>query len=309
MTLQLTQYKKMPAETDRIFGIDLTVDKFLVQTLNMASCHVWVFIQQISSFLYRLTTQPNLNANRDGWHDSFTRVTWRIHTRDMTHSHAWHDSIIVSSIIFRERIIKRARTGMVTWLICMCDVAELHVWYDAFRCDRTNSRVTWCIDVWRDTIVCDMNPSCNTRCNTRCNTHYNAHCMAHVNKSWHTWMSHCIYIACAQEKQHMMSHGTHKWVTTHMNESWHTWKRHGTLEWVMAPILPLPRRSSRKAIERRLRVSCNAMQHTLQHTVQYTETHCNTQCNTLKHTATHRTCIAFAEGKQLIHKISHGTHE
>jgi len=26
------------------------------------------------------------------WHDSFTRVTWLIHTCDMTHSHVWHDS-------------------------------------------------------------------------------------------------------------------------------------------------------------------------------------------------------------------------
>jgi len=133
--------------------------------------------------------------------------------------------------------------------------------------------------------------------------------MSHMYESWHMWISHGTHkgviaskLPVPKKSSIWMSHGTHKWVTTQLNESWHTWISHGTLEWVMAPILPLPKRSSRKAIERRLRNSCNAMQHTLQHALQYTETHCNSQCNTLKQTATHRTCIAFAEGKQLICK-------
>jgi len=28
------------------------------------------------------------------WHDSFIRVTWLVHSQDKTHSHAWHDSYI-----------------------------------------------------------------------------------------------------------------------------------------------------------------------------------------------------------------------
>jgi len=35
MIMQLTQYERMPAETDQMFGIDLTLDKFLVKTLEI----------------------------------------------------------------------------------------------------------------------------------------------------------------------------------------------------------------------------------------------------------------------------------
>jgi len=56
------------------------------------------------------------------WHDSFTCVTWLIHTRDPTHSHVWHDSCIC-----------------VTWIIHMYDMTHSYVWHDSFTC------VTWLI--------------------------------------------------------------------------------------------------------------------------------------------------------------------
>jgi len=40
---------------------------------------------------------------------------WPIHTRDETHSYAWHDSFIC-----------------VTWLIHMCDMTHSYVWHDSF---------------------------------------------------------------------------------------------------------------------------------------------------------------------------------
>jgi len=49
------------------------------------------------------------------WHDSFIRVTWLIRTCDMTHSYVWHDSFV-----------------HVTWLIRTCDMTYSHVWHDLF---------------------------------------------------------------------------------------------------------------------------------------------------------------------------------
>ena len=54
-------------------------------------------------------------THSQGGHDSFTRVTWRIHTCDMTHSHVWHDSFT-----------------RVTWLIHTSDMTHSHMWHDTF---------------------------------------------------------------------------------------------------------------------------------------------------------------------------------
>ena len=75
------------------------------------------------------------------WHDSFTRVTWRIPIVSMSHSCVWHDSFIG-----------------VTWLIYMCDMTYSYVWHDSFTC------VTWLINlcdmthsyVWHDSFIRDM---------------------------------------------------------------------------------------------------------------------------------------------------------
>jgi len=80
------------------------------------------------------------------WHDSFIRVTWLIHTCDMTHSYVCetihscecHDSFMC-----------------VTWLIPICDMTHLYVWHDSSICERNDSFlwVPWLIH------VCDMTHS------------------------------------------------------------------------------------------------------------------------------------------------------
>ena len=65
------------------------------------------------------------------WHDLSTRVTWLIHTCDMTHLHVWHDSFT-----------------RVIWLILMCDTTYLHVWHDSCHtCVMGHSHV------WNDSFI------------------------------------------------------------------------------------------------------------------------------------------------------------
>jgi len=60
----------------------------------------------------------------------FLRVTWLIHTCDMTHTGVLHDSY-----------------RCVTWLTQVCDTTPSYVWHESYRC------VTWLIQ------VCDMTHS------------------------------------------------------------------------------------------------------------------------------------------------------
>ena len=78
------------------------------------------------------------------WHDSFIRVTWRIHMCDMTpftcfhicdmtHSYVWHDSFISE-----------------TWLIHMCGMTHSYVSHDSFIC------VTWRIHMCDKWVRCHL---------------------------------------------------------------------------------------------------------------------------------------------------------
>ena len=122
------------------------------------------------------------------WHDSFTCVTWLIHTCDLTHSHMWYDSFTrVTRLIKACRHASRdsleqarvPRNGRyktnlhdsymcVTWLIHVWDVTHIcpdgvvymhtpqsdmthsHVRHDSYMC------VTWLIThtcVWHDSYM------------------------------------------------------------------------------------------------------------------------------------------------------------
>ena len=56
------------------------------------------------------------------WHDSLICVTWFIHACDLIHSCVWHDSFMC-----------------VTWLIDVCDMILSYAWHNSFIC------VTWFI--------------------------------------------------------------------------------------------------------------------------------------------------------------------
>jgi len=64
------------------------------------------------SFMY-VWHDPCARALDSHVHDSCIRVTWLIHTCDMTHAYVWHDSCI-----------------RVTWLMHTCDMTHAYVWHD-----------------------------------------------------------------------------------------------------------------------------------------------------------------------------------
>ena len=70
------------------------------------------------------------------WYDSCTRVTWLIHTHDMTHSQIWHVSFT-----------------RVIWLIHTCDTTH-PVWHDSFVCvpwlshSYVRHDLTWLIHIY-----------------------------------------------------------------------------------------------------------------------------------------------------------------
>ena len=147
-----------------MWSIDMYIYKYI-------QIHIYIYIHlYIDTYIYQQHPQwrwHQCGANHICWcepwlpqpptqpvsHDSFIRVTWLIHTCDMTHScrwlkhwcithfarvgctyaphsYAWHDSFI-----------------RVTWLIHTCGMTYSYVWHDLFIC------VTWLIH------TCDMTPS------------------------------------------------------------------------------------------------------------------------------------------------------
>jgi len=88
----------------------------LIPTCDMT--HPWI--------VHICCTTP-LVIPRHAWHDSFMRVTWRIHVCDMTHSCVWSDtSIFVSSRIhlcdMTLSCIFRDAFTCVTCIVYMCDM-------------------------------------------------------------------------------------------------------------------------------------------------------------------------------------------
>ena len=81
------------------------------------------------------------------WRDSFIRVIWLIHTCDMTHSYVWHDSFIPApDSISVLSLLVRDSFICVPWHIHIFGTTWcIHMlWHDAFLC------VTWLFH------ICDM---------------------------------------------------------------------------------------------------------------------------------------------------------
>jgi len=77
------------------------------------------------------------------WYDSFTHVTWLIHTFDLTCSYVWHD-------------------------LHICDMTPVHMWHDSYirsiwlvhMGDMTQSYINHNTTHWQLLDVCDMTHSC-----------------------------------------------------------------------------------------------------------------------------------------------------
>jgi len=126
------------------------------------------------------------------WHDSCIRVTWLMHTCDMTHAYMWHESQGCKLVPGIHRDMTNTNTNRHTlqkdlptlpaythihrdmahsfmtwlnqtthlhgsWLIHTCDMTHVYVWHDSFI------RVTWLIGlktsstphshVWHDSLT------------------------------------------------------------------------------------------------------------------------------------------------------------
>jgi len=104
------------------------------------------------------------------WHDSFTCVTWLIHTKhdsqavvsgelcgDMTHLYMWHESSIFLTWLLQMCDMTHSHrtrfagvnfwTYLVTWLILIPDMTGSHVWHDFCTC------VTWLIHMYDITVT------------------------------------------------------------------------------------------------------------------------------------------------------------
>jgi len=93
--------------------------------------------------------QLSLQAFLYMWCDSFIRVTWLMHTHDITHANMWQDASIC-----------------VTWLLHMCGRTHLRVWFDSFMCGMSHSYIwldsfiyRWnflarCLECWASSFTC-----------------------------------------------------------------------------------------------------------------------------------------------------------
>ena len=76
------------------------------------------------------------------WHNFFICVAWLIHSRDMTHSHAGHASFICVILLIHvcdmtHSYVCHDSWICVPWLIHMCNMTHSYVQHDSFIC------VTW----------------------------------------------------------------------------------------------------------------------------------------------------------------------
>jgi len=151
---------------------------WLIHMCDMTYLHVWhdSFIHVNTCVTWKKNpssprVSPHHTHQRTSyvWHDLFTRVMWRIHKCDVTHSQVWHDSFIHVTWLSHTHhtCVTRLLSGLtanvatphtlmtfphvdvthshvrhdsftcVTWLSHKCDMAHSHVWHGSLTC------VTW----------------------------------------------------------------------------------------------------------------------------------------------------------------------
>jgi len=122
-------------------------------------------------------------------HDLFIRGSWLIPTRDMTHSHLWHDSLISDcspTFAASERLLQLECCAFVfgIWLTHTWDMTHPYVEHDSFICG------TWLVHMISD---CDTNivaPKRLLRLEC-CGFAYVSHlCVRHNSFICETWLIH-----------------------------------------------------------------------------------------------------------------------
>ena len=110
------------------------------------------------------------NSLIDMWHDSLTwlfNVTWLIGMCVVTHWYVWHDSLmcvtwlIAMCYVWHDSTHWHDSMFYMTWLIDMCDMTHGYVWhgwsmYMTWLIDTWLDSVTRLIDMWHDSLICDM---------------------------------------------------------------------------------------------------------------------------------------------------------
>ena len=98
----------------------------------------------VSSYLIDVCNKTHSQVR----HDSFTCVTWLIHTYDKTHSYLWQGGPCVSCLI---NVCNKTHSHV--WHdSSMCDIIHPYVWHDSFMCE-TPRLISMC-----DTEVCGFVP-------------------------------------------------------------------------------------------------------------------------------------------------------